>query len=218
VVVVDEPQIPISQTPIRRPNQRSRKRHTNHNHIPVTSTNCATSDATIDDCDIVTVSNERSFHRRCYPLTPFVVDDDDEEEVRTEDDNDDDNEKDANLKRKGGLWNDRDDRSYSSQQQIQPIHTTSIKNTSTTPFLAQQQSTDHIQSWIVSLSNRAINFTELIRQPDYNNYRNSNHPNMIEPVLDECNNTCNDIYLVDDDQDNDYDDHVGYEDKYVDHL
>ncbi len=74
------------------------------------------------------------------------------------------------------------------------------------------KSSDHVQSWIVSLSNRAINLTEIVRQPGHYN----NHNNLIEPVLDEFNNTCNDIYLVDDDQDDDND--TRFEDKFADHL
>ena len=83
----------------------------------------------------------------------------------------------------------------------------------TTPFTSSQQSNNHGQSWIVSLSNRAINFTEIIRQPGYSN----NHA-MIEPVLDELHNTCNDIYLVDDDQENDYDIDDDNKSRYLDNL
>ena len=149
-----------------------------------------------DDCDIVSVSNELSFHRRCYPLTPFVVDDDD----------DDDGQQHSESQSTGGLWNECQDR---SSHQIQPLHVSSMMNA--TPYMAPKSS-DHIQSWIVSLSNRAINLTEIVRQPSHYN----NHNNLIEPVLDEFNNTCNDIYLVDDDQDEDID--TRNEDTFADHL
>lgn len=204
--MVDEP-LPISQIPVRHNKRKIKKRTTTRNHIPPS---ICTLDATIpDDCDIVTVSNERSFHRRCYPLTPFVVDDDDDETDEVNDDDDIDSETQSTV----GLWNDRHGLSYTQhQQQIQPNHTTVV------PLKAQQQppSTEHVQSWIVSLSNRAINLTEILRPPGYNNY-NSNRNNLIEPVVNEFNHTSNDIYLVeDDDEVNNYDNHIRYNDKYVD--
>ena len=209
---VDEP-LPISQSPKQYNKKRTKKSKANRKHRPAST---CTLDAT-EDCDIVTVSNEQSFHRRCYPLTPFVVDDDDNNEDEDEDDEVYADDNDSESQSTGGLWNDRYDRSGSlPQQQLQPIHTTSMMNA--TPFVPQQ-STDHIQSWIVSLSNRAINFTEIIRQPGYHH---NNSINLIEPVLDEFNNTCNDIYLVDDDDEendkNDSNNNRRYVDKFVDHL
>lgn len=204
----DEP-LPTSQLPPRYHNTRKKKkRKTNRNLIPEPTCTLAA----IDDCDIVSVSNERSFHRRCYPLTPFVVDDD-VDDADVDDDNDNDGTQELETQRRGGLWNDSDD---NRSPQIQPISTVSLMPT--TPYRAQQ-STDHIQSWIVSLSNRAINFTEVVRPPGYNS---RNHQTMIEPVLDELHNTCNDIYLVDDDDDDDDDQNNNDIDddnnKFVDHL
>jgi hypothetical protein len=202
----DEP-LPTSQSPPRYNNTRKKKKsQLNRNLIPESTCTLAA----IDDCDIVSVSNERSFHRRCYPLTPFVVDDDGDD-ADVDDDNENDGTQELETQRRGGLWNDCHDK---RSPQIQPISTVSLMPTR--PYIAQQ-STDHIQSWIVSLSNRAINFTEVLRPPGYNI---RNHHTMIEPVLDELNNACNDIYLVDDDDDDHENDYDVDDDnnKFVDHL
>jgi hypothetical protein len=146
-------------------------------------------DADDDAADIVSVSNELSFHRRCYPLTPYVVDDDDEEEV---------NHNGLHTEPQYEVWNN-------GHRQHVPITTTATMNVS-----EQQQQ----QSWIVSLSNRAIHFTELVRPP------NDNHPIAIQqPTVNHRNNTRNDIYLVDDDQDDvddDDDDATRFFDSYID--
>ena len=192
--------LPTANLPLMYNNKRKKKSKANRNLIPESSCSLAA----IDDCDIVSVSNEQSFHRRCYPLTPFVVDDDDDED----DDENEGTEEESVTEITGGLWNDSGSK---SSQQIQPF--TTISMIPTTPFTSSQQSNNHGQSWIVSLSNRAINFTEIIRQPGYS----SNH-SMIEPVLDELHNTCNDIYLVDDDQENDYDVDGDNQSRYLDNL